>query len=669
MVTGLWDSWADDAFVRDVGGGQFFDPAKLHVLNHRGPQLSVRGPLNIARPVQGWPVIVQAGASEPGRQLAAETAEVVFAAPGTLENGRRFYADVKGRMDKLGRNREHLKILPGAFVVVADTVDEARAIRARLDSLVHADSAIASLSIALGHDASKFDPDAPLPEVPPTNASQTSRERAIELARRENLTVRQLAQRLGGYSGLAFVGTPQTIADDMQQWLETEGSDGFNVMFPLAAWRAGRVCGQSGARAAAPGHLPPRVRGPHAARQPGPAQVGQPVFRAHTSHCLAGYTAFVPAAQPLPPMLPLIDVAALTAGPAERAAVARQIGDACRAHGFFYVIGHGISPALVARLEALSHRFFALPEATKMQWRMALGGRAWRGYFPLGGELTSGRPDWKEGLYLGTELAPDHPLVQARTPLHGPNLLPELDGFADTILAYMDAVTALGHRLMEGIALSLALPASYFADRYTADPLVLFRLFNYPTQPLPAHLEQQDAQIWGVGEHTDYGLLTILHQDDVGGLSVHTPAGWVDAPPVPGSFVCNIGDMLDHMTGGLYKSTPHRVKRNTSGRDRLSFPLFFDPNFAARVQRIEGLSSAHGHRRQRQPLGPRQCARVPRPVWRLPAGQGVEGVPPSWWPMCCEASHQRSRNHRTSRSPPNCTTRHQRGSAPRSRSP
>jgi len=232
VVTGLWDSWADDAFIRDVERGIYFDPAKLHVLNHKGPHLSVRGPLNVARPVQGWPVIVQAGASEAGRQLAAETAEVIFPAHGTLADGQRFYADVKGRLDKLGRSRDHLKILPGAFVVVGDTVEEARAKRARLDSLVHYDSAIASLSIALGHDASKFDPDGPLPEIPETNASKSGRERAVALARRDNLTVRQLAQRLGGFAGLAFVGTPATIADQMEEWLVSEGSDGFNVMFP-----------------------------------------------------------------------------------------------------------------------------------------------------------------------------------------------------------------------------------------------------------------------------------------------------------------------------------------------------------------------------------------------------------------------------------------------------
>jgi FMN-dependent oxidoreductase (nitrilotriacetate monooxygenase family) len=232
VVTGLWDSWADDAFIRDVDSGIFFDPAKMHVLGHKGEFLSVRGPLNIARPVQGWPVIVQAGASEAGRKLASETAEAVFTAQSDIEAGRKFYADVKGRMETLGRSREHMKILPACFVVVGDTVEEAKAKRAKLDSLVDYANAIASLSIALGHDASKFDPDGPLPEIPESNASKSGRERAIALAKRDNLTVRQLAQRLGGYSGLAMVGTPKTIADEMQQWLESEASDGFTVMFP-----------------------------------------------------------------------------------------------------------------------------------------------------------------------------------------------------------------------------------------------------------------------------------------------------------------------------------------------------------------------------------------------------------------------------------------------------
>jgi FMN-dependent oxidoreductase (nitrilotriacetate monooxygenase family) len=231
VVTGLWDSWADDALIRDVESGIFFDPDKLHVLDHKGQYYSVRGPLNIARPVQGWPVIVQAGSSEAGRQIAAETAEAVFTAQTTLEQGQRFYADVKGRMEKLGRPRDHMKILPAAFVVVGDTLDEALEKRARLDTFVHYDSGIASLSIALGHDVSGFDPDGPLPEIPESNASRTSRQRVVEWAERDKLTIRQLAQRMGGYSGLEMVGTPGMIADQMDAWLVGEGSDGFNVMF------------------------------------------------------------------------------------------------------------------------------------------------------------------------------------------------------------------------------------------------------------------------------------------------------------------------------------------------------------------------------------------------------------------------------------------------------
>jgi FMN-dependent oxidoreductase (nitrilotriacetate monooxygenase family) len=232
VVTGLWDSWADDAFIRDPESGIFFDPERLHTLNHKGEFLSVRGPLNIARSPQGWPVIVQAGASEPGKQLAAETAEMVFAGLATMEDGKRLFADLKGRMDVLGRPRDHMKILPGCLVVIGETDAEAREKRALLDSLVHYDSAIASLSIALGHDASAFEPDAPLPETPESNGSKSGRERAIRLAERERLTVRQLAQRLGGFSGLAMVGTPKAIADQMQEWLEDEASDGFNIMFP-----------------------------------------------------------------------------------------------------------------------------------------------------------------------------------------------------------------------------------------------------------------------------------------------------------------------------------------------------------------------------------------------------------------------------------------------------
>jgi alkanesulfonate monooxygenase len=231
VVTGLWDSWADDAWLRDQASGLFFDPARLHVLDHKGEHLSVRGPLNIARPVQGWPVIVQAGASDAGRQLAAETAEVIFGSSRTIEEARRFYADVHARMKAAGRAPDSLKILPAAFVVVGRTHQDALDKRARLDSLVHPDSSLPNLSMRLGVDASGFDLDAPLPEIPQTNASQSARDALVALARRDHLTVRDLARLVGGYGGLAFVGTPEEIADGMEEWLESDACDGFNVMF------------------------------------------------------------------------------------------------------------------------------------------------------------------------------------------------------------------------------------------------------------------------------------------------------------------------------------------------------------------------------------------------------------------------------------------------------
>ena len=178
VVTGLWDSWADDAFVRDVESGIYFDPAKLHVLDHKGPHLSVRGPLNIARPVQGWPVIVQAGASDAGRQLAAETAEVVFAARSRLADGQAFYADVKGAHGG-ARARPRRPQDPAGRVRGGRRDATPRRARSAPSSTASSitTARIASLSIALGHDASRFDPDAPLPDIPETNASKSGRER------------------------------------------------------------------------------------------------------------------------------------------------------------------------------------------------------------------------------------------------------------------------------------------------------------------------------------------------------------------------------------------------------------------------------------------------------------------------------------------------------------
>ncbi|KAM9991958.1 hypothetical protein ACTFIZ_012639 [Dictyostelium cf. discoideum] len=307
--------------------------------------------------------------------------------------------------------------------------------------------------------------------------------------------------------------------------------------------------------------------------------------------------------------LPIIDIESHVNDKEElnKKLISKEIENACKNFGFFYIKGHGIDQELIDRLERLSKKFFSLDQSIKMKYRMELAQRAWRGYFVVGGELTSGLKDWKEGLYLGTELNDDNPLVIAQTPLHGLNLFPtpeeeieyDLVGFKDTILTYIDKVTKLGHSLMELIAISLNLSADYFSSRYTKDPLILYRIFNYPSivsiggdvdnKTTGESSDNDDKVEWGVGEHTDYGVLTILYQDDVGGLQVHSKNGWISAPPIKGTFVCNIGDMLDRMTGGLYRSTPHRVELNRSGRDRISFPLFFDPNFNSYPTEIEGI--------------------------------------------------------------------------------
>jgi isopenicillin N synthase-like dioxygenase len=257
--------------------------------------------------------------------------------------------------------------------------------------------------------------------------------------------------------------------------------------------------------------------------------------------------------------LPVVD---LGAGDA-----AGAIDRACREMGFFYVVGHGVDGELQQRLEDAARAFFARPDDAKAEIAMARGGTAWRGWFPVGGELTSGVPDRKEGIYFGAEEPAAHPL-----PLHGPNLFPD-DELRDAVLTWLDAMTALGRRIVRAMGVD---------DAIVRDPTILFRIFHYPPG---------DDGAWGVGEHTDYGLLTILLQDPTAGLQVRGPQGWVDAPPIPGSFVCNIGDMLERITGGAYRSTPHRV-RNTSDVGRLSFPFFFDPSWDAVVPVPEGALGA-----------------------------------------------------------------------------
>ena len=242
--------------------------------------------------------------------------------------------------------------------------------------------------------------------------------------------------------------------------------------------------------------------------------------------------------------------------------------------GFFYVTGHGVSAEHLTQLEQSAIDFFAEDDDEKAGISMERGGRAWRGWFPLEGELTSGVPDRKEGIYFGEEGDPGDPRA-----MHGPNLFPgHPRSLRPAVLHYLDDMTALGQTLMRGIALGLGLDGDFFRRELCTDPVVLFRIFHYPVAR-----EVSDGT-WGVAEHTDYGLLTMLLQDATGGLEVRTPDGdWIDAPPIEGSFVCNIGDMLDRMTGGRYRSTPHRVRPPTDGPGRLSFPFFFDPSWDAEV--------------------------------------------------------------------------------------
>ncbi|GAB7528125.1 LLM class flavin-dependent oxidoreductase [Pseudomonas sp. 3A(2025)] len=235
VVTGLWDSWADDAFSRDKASGQYYDPAKVHVLDHQGEHFRVKGPLNVARSPQGQPVVVQAGSSEVGRDLAARTAEVVFTAQTSLASAQAFYADLKGRLAAYGRSPESLKIMPGVLIVVAETEALAKAKFESFQDLVEPQVGVALLGRMLGNfDLSGYPLDGPLPELPLTDSGQRSRQVLLtELATRENLNLAQLGRRIAGGRGhYSLIGTPAQIADELQNWFENGAADGFNVLVP-----------------------------------------------------------------------------------------------------------------------------------------------------------------------------------------------------------------------------------------------------------------------------------------------------------------------------------------------------------------------------------------------------------------------------------------------------
>lgn len=233
VVKGLWSSWDDDAFLYDRTRGVYFDRSKMHVLNHNGKYFKVKGPLNVARSPQGQPVLVQAGASESGMELAAETAEVVFAAQSTLEGGKAFYSNVKGRMAKFRRDPDQLKIMPGLSVIVGRTEDEAKEKNARMQSYIHPEVGVGFLSTRLAFDLRGYPIDGPLPELPKNDLAASRVDIVVAMAKRENLTIRQIYERFAGARGhLEVVGTPTQIVDRMQEWFEADAADGFNVIIP-----------------------------------------------------------------------------------------------------------------------------------------------------------------------------------------------------------------------------------------------------------------------------------------------------------------------------------------------------------------------------------------------------------------------------------------------------
>lgn len=232
VVRGLWDSWEPDAFVRDKESALFFDPAKLHVLHHRGEHFKVQGPLNVPPSPQHHPIMVQAGASDEGRELAAETADVIFTASTSIEGAKAFYMDVKARLPKYGRTTADLKIMPGLNAIVGRTLEEAQRKHKELQDLIPPAVGLKMLSHYMGVDLMGLSEDDRLPPIPETQVGKITRADLLaDLAHRENLTIRQLYQRVAGARGhYQIVGTPEMIVDMMQEWFEGEAADGFNVM-------------------------------------------------------------------------------------------------------------------------------------------------------------------------------------------------------------------------------------------------------------------------------------------------------------------------------------------------------------------------------------------------------------------------------------------------------
>ncbi|WP_186122266.1 LLM class flavin-dependent oxidoreductase [Burkholderia gladioli] len=233
VVKGLWDSWDEDAVIRDKARGVYFDPAKVHALDHEGRFFRIKGPLNASRPPQGHPVVIQAGSSGPGQDLAARIAEVVFTAQQTLEEAQVFYRDLKGRLAKFGRAGQALHVMPGVFPVIGRTEREAREKYEQLQQWIDTSGALSLLSDRLGHDVSRYPLDGPLPELPESDQLKSRAKLLTDLARRENLTLRQLYYLVAGARGHRIVlGTAGQVADALEEWFTQDAADGFNIMPP-----------------------------------------------------------------------------------------------------------------------------------------------------------------------------------------------------------------------------------------------------------------------------------------------------------------------------------------------------------------------------------------------------------------------------------------------------
>ena len=266
-------------------------------------------------------------------------------------------------------------------------------------------------------------------------------------------------------------------------------------------------------------------------------------------------------------MLPIIDITS--------PAAPDEIDRACRQFGFFAIGNHGVDDGLRKAVLRTAIDFFGRSDEEKERVCLANGGPAWRGWFPLGGELTSGVPDLKEGYYFGRELPADP------RPMHGPNIWPdEPESLRPLITEWMATMEPLAQGVLGLMALGLGLERDFFQKGLTTDPTPLFRIFRYPPHP------PDGDDRWGVAEHSDYGLLTLLAHDGTAGLQVKVGDEWIDAPHDPHLIICNLGDMLDRLTAGRYRSTPHRAC-NQSSVDRYSLPFFLDPGWDAVIETID----------------------------------------------------------------------------------